>query len=96
MAMTVHCAMCGHENDLGRVFCSACGQRLRFDGLDAVSFNRQPRLFRWGRLFRIGMLILLLLSIALGLLALSGRLGEPARQWFAARVSPLLRLDRAP
>ena len=68
MSISVHCALCGHENELGRMFCVACGKRLHFDGPDAMSFSRQPRSFPFGRLLRIVLLILLLLAVVLGLL----------------------------
>jgi hypothetical protein len=28
MAIKIECAECGHDNDLGRVFCTQCGQKL--------------------------------------------------------------------
>lgn len=68
MAITVHCALCGRENELGRMFCVGCGQRLQFNAPDAMSFSRQPRPFRLGRLFRSVLLILFLLAVVLGLL----------------------------
>ncbi len=67
--MTVQCALCGHENELGRMFCVGCGQRLQFNAPDAMSFKNQPRPFPWGRLWRIFLLMLLLLAISAGLLA---------------------------
>lgn len=68
MSITVHCNLCGHENELGRMFCIGCGQRLSFDGPEGISFKSEPRPFAIGRVFRFALLILFLLAVAAGLL----------------------------
>jgi hypothetical protein len=34
MASTIPCSRCGHQNVLGRIFCTNCGQKLDFEKLD--------------------------------------------------------------
>ncbi len=90
MSVTVHCALCGNNNELGRMFCVACGQRLKFDGPDAISFSSQPKPFRSGRMFLVLLLGLLLLAVVPGLLMVlppaplgvvaDGRAGQAAEE----------------
>lgn len=69
MQITVPCDQCGHENDLGRIFCARCGARLKADALSPDEVARQLRQKRKPQriknlLVLIGILILAAVGVA--------------------------------
>lgn len=49
MAIKIECGACGFANDLGRVFCTQCGQKLDMRRT-SISDLQDRREFDWGRL----------------------------------------------
>ena len=43
MAITIPCTQCGHENELGRIFCGRCGERIDTSQLSPESIARRQR-----------------------------------------------------
>lgn len=51
MAIKIKCSSCGFQNDLGRVFCAQCGQKLDLRDTSMESLEDR-RVMDWGRLVR--------------------------------------------
>ena len=83
MAIKIECSNCGHQNDLGRVFCVQCGQKL---DLHATSMQEldDRREFDFSKLFK-GLLV------AVVVLAFGGILG--AAFWQVQK--PIVQLEVA-
>lgn len=68
MAIKIQCSTCGFQNDLGRVFCAQCGQKLdlRDTSMEDLEERRE---FNYGKLFRwvISVAVLALVASLLGL-----------------------------
>jgi hypothetical protein len=62
--MRVSCNHCGAKNELGRIFCSACGKRMRITNSDVDNASAEARAFVWMSLVR-PIVVLLLLGLAL-------------------------------
>jgi len=68
MAIKIQCSICGFQNDLGRVFCAQCGQKLdlRDTSMESLEERREidfGKLFRWG----ISIVALVVVSVVVGL-----------------------------
>lgn len=68
MAIKIECSICGLQNDLGRVFCAQCGQKLDLRDTSMESLERR-REIDWGRLIRwvLSLAVLGAVVTALGL-----------------------------
>lgn len=69
MAIKIECASCGFLNDLGRVFCSQCGQKLDLRDTSMESLE-QRREIDWGGIIRWGV-ALVMLSVVVTVLGLA-------------------------
>lgn len=60
MAIHIQCSNCGYQNDLGRVFCSSCGQKLNLQDTSMMDLNdrREVDYGKWIRGVLAGVLIL--------------------------------------
>lgn len=68
MAIKIQCTTCGFQNDLGRVFCAQCGQKLdlRDTSMEDLDDRREFDLRKWLR-WGLSILVLLGLSGVIGL-----------------------------
>ena len=66
MAMHIECSNCGYSNDLGRMFCSSCGQKLNLHDTSMTDLNdrREVDYGKWIRGVLAGLLILGVGSLA--------------------------------
>jgi hypothetical protein len=60
MAIHIECSNCGFQNELGRVFCSSCGQKLNLNDTAMTDLNarREVDFGKWIRFLVMGLLIL--------------------------------------
>ena len=60
MAIHIECSQCGNQNDLGRVFCTSCGQKLNLQDTSMVDLNdrREVDYGKWIRGLLAAVLIL--------------------------------------
>lgn len=60
MAIRIECSKCGFQNELGRVFCSSCGQKLNLQDTSMTDLNarREVDYGKWIRVLLMGVLIL--------------------------------------
>ena len=63
MAIKIECSNCGHQNDLGRIFCVQCGQKMDMHATSMVDLNAR-REFDYGALIRRSVVAVLVLLIA--------------------------------
>ncbi len=78
--MKITCQDCGHNNELGRIFCGSCGKKLDMSQMSQENVERERRRPRIGG--RIKGVVLILLIAAIGAAALAlwplGPLAEDA------------------
>jgi hypothetical protein len=60
MAIHIQCSNCGNQNDLGRVFCTSCGQKLNLQDTSMADLDdrREVDYGKWIRGFLAGVVIL--------------------------------------
>ena len=63
MAIKIECSNCGFQNDLGRIFCSQCGQKLDLRDTSMESL-KERREFDFGKLFQWLLSLVVLIGIA--------------------------------
>jgi len=63
MAIKIECELCGFRNDLGRVFCAQCGQKLNLKDI-AMDELEDHREFDFGKLIRLGLSALVLVALS--------------------------------
>lgn len=88
------CPKCGTDNPLGRVFCGACGAKLDLRRVDEDLGRLQEKRStssRWGCLFVLVPVILLLVVIGLALWPDTGRLGDPGESRDGRRAQVQIR-----
>jgi len=64
MLITVPCEQCGHDNDLGRIFCARCGVRLNADALTPTEVARQLKQKRAPQRRKNALMVIGLLIVA--------------------------------
>ncbi|MDA0323467.1 MAG: zinc ribbon domain-containing protein [Verrucomicrobia bacterium] len=82
MLITVPCEQCGHDNDLGRIFCARCGVRLNADALTPDEVARQLKQKRAPKrrknvLTLIGLLIVAAIGVAFWPTTIGAGPGDP-------------------
>ncbi len=90
--MKITCSSCGHENDLGRVFCVECGARLDFSNTAVHQINDRQRESSRIRPSRIVIPAIVVLVLALAILAgwSTPPIGAPAAEGGSQRVEQSL------
>lgn len=65
MAIRIECSNCGHRNDLGRVFCVSCGQKLdlRSTSMGDLQERREVDYGKWIQPLLVGVVILAVAGI---------------------------------
>ncbi len=67
--MKITCQACGHDNELGRIFCGNCGKKLDMSQMTSGNVSREKRSASAGRMVKWILLILLVIVVAAGALA---------------------------
>ena len=93
MGYTIQCAKCGHQNVLGRIFCTNCGQKLDFDQVDAKPRRQGPGMTP-GKIARIAVTFIVIALLVL-ILKPSKLLGAPGTLQDAQRMNQKLRAIKA-
>lgn len=86
--MKVPCQACGHQNELGRIFCTQCGKKLDMSQMSMAHVSRQTNPLAVGAIFKILGSLLLVATVLVAGLALWPRaaLQEGAPSGSAGRV----------
>jgi hypothetical protein len=93
MGYTIQCGKCGHQNVLGRIFCTNCGQKLDFDQVDAKP-RRQMQGMSPAKLMRI-VITVVVIAILIMILKPAKPLGAPGTLQDAQRMNQKLRTIKA-
>jgi hypothetical protein len=91
MTNTIPCARCGHQNVLGRIFCTNCGQKLDFEALDRKTMRAGPA--PAARFIRIGIVLALVGAIVM-VLKPAATTGAAGGLQEAQRLNQKIRLVR--
>ena len=93
MGYTIQCAKCGHQNVLGRIFCTNCGQKLDFDQVDAKP-RRQTQGMTTAKIIRLAVTFIVIAVLVL-ILKPAKPLGTPGTLQDAQRMNQKLRTIKA-
>ncbi|MFH0907232.1 MAG: zinc ribbon domain-containing protein [bacterium] len=93
MGYTIQCAKCGHQNVLGRIFCTNCGQKLDFDQISAKP-RRQRSWPSVGKTVKMGV-TLVIIGLLVMILKPAKPTGMPGTLQDAQRMNQKLRAMKA-
>ena len=93
MGYTIQCSKCGHQNVLGRIFCTDCGQKLDFDQVDAKP-RRSSQGMSPARLVRLAVTFIVIALLVM-ILKPAKPLGAPGSLQDAQRMNQKLRAIKA-
>ncbi len=79
--MKLNCQECGHDNELGRIFCGKCGKKLDMSQISREAVFRERGNLSFGRIVKWLMLFIVVVAVIAAGLALWARdpLREPSR-----------------
>lgn len=80
--MMIKCAKCGHENQMGSIFCRGCGEKINMDDLDPATLQSEASKAKkkgaGGRLVRNTISTLVFLIVVILIAAVFAPFGHPA------------------
>ena len=91
---TIACVRCGHQNVLGRIFCTNCGQKLDFRALDRTPRGRPGAGSPVARFVRIAVVLAIVGAIVM-VLKPASPLGASGGLQEAQRLNQKIRVVRA-
>ncbi len=66
--MKINCQACGHDNELGRIFCGSCGKKLDMSQMSRERVSRERSAVSVGKIVkRLVLLLLVAVAVAAGL-----------------------------